>query len=210
MTRLLATLPWDDLPKRPVVGFSDGTALLSSLEKNRGGPLLHGPVINSLPDTTPEALEHLHRLLTGQDTPPLRGESWIQGTASGPITGGNLSVLAAMCGTPWQVDARGKLLLLEDIGEPAYRIDRLLQQLTDAGVFRGVAGIALGGFTACSPPPGASWSLRDLLLEQLTRINVPVVGGLPFGHISNNFAIPIGAHGTLGDGQLSWSLSLEA
>jgi muramoyltetrapeptide carboxypeptidase len=210
LTRLLRTLPWSELPNRPVIGFSDGTALLAALDAHRGGSLVHGPVVNSLPDTTEEALEHLDHVLHGRNTRPLSGDAWVDGHATGPIIGGNLSVLAAMCGTPWQPDARGKILLLEEIGEPAYRIDRLLQQLADAGVLRDVAGIALGGFTSCSPPKGATWTLRELLLEQLGQRNVPVVGDLPFGHISNNYAIPIGAQGTLRDGKLSWSPPVEA
>lgn len=203
LTRLLPRLPVDDLVARPVIGFSDVTALFAALHP-KVYPLIHAPMPHSLPATDEASRTHLFDLLAGAPLPALHGESWIGGEARGWLCGGNLAVLAALCGTPWQLDADGAILVLEDIGEAPYRIDRLLQQLVSAGVLEGVAGIALGEFTKCDPPDGSGWTLRDVLLDHLRPLGVPVVGNLPVGHGAANRAFPWGARARLADGRLAW------
>jgi muramoyltetrapeptide carboxypeptidase len=202
LTRILSALELSDLPKRPVVGFSDATALFALLWRRRAGPLVHGPVIHSLGRTDEGSLAHLWDVLAGRPTAPLLGETWVAGEATGPVLGGNLAVLAALCGTPWQLDARNAILVLEEVGEPAYRIDRLLQQLRDAGVFDRVAGVAVGQLVDCRVPTDATFTLRDVFLDQLVRLRVPVVGDLPIGHGPANRAFVWGTEGTLRDGRL--------
>ena len=124
------------------------------------------------------------------------------GECTGPVLGGNLAVLAALCGTPWQLDARNAILVLEEVGEPAYRIDRLLQQLRDAGVFDRVAGVAVGQLVDCRVPKDATFTLRDVFLDHLVQLRVPAVGGLPIGHGPANRAFVWGTEGTLRDGRL--------
>jgi muramoyltetrapeptide carboxypeptidase len=209
LTRILDRLPYADMPARPVIGFSDVTALLVALHAHRGGPLIHGPVLHSLHEVTDTARRHLALLLKGQQTEPLRGHALCGGQASGPLVGGNLTVLAALCGTPWQLDAHGSILFLEDVGEPAYRIDRSIQQLKSAGVLDGVKGIALGSFADCNSPASASWTLTDVLLEALEPCGVPLVSELPFGHIANNHALPYGVTANLEDGTLVWNPRTE-
>lgn len=209
LTRILDRLPYAEMPQRPVIGFSDVTALLVALHAHRGGPLIHGPVLHSLHEVTDAALHHLGLLLKGEETAPLQGHALCRGQASGPLVGGNLTVLAALCGTPWQLNAHGSILFLEDVGEPAYRIDRSLQQLKSAGVLDGVNGIALGAFADCKAPASASWTLTDVLLEALEPCGVPLVSDLPFGHIANNHALPYGVTANLDDATLTWNVEPE-
>lgn len=204
MTRLLPRMAALPPVHKPVLGFSDVTALFCAMRTWGWTGAIHAPVVHSLAVTDPGSLEHLFALLAGQAVPALRGESWIEGRASGPLIGGNLSLIAALCGTPWQLHARGAILVLEEIGEPAYRVDRLLQQLVSAGVFDDVAGVAVGELVDCRAPEGATYTLRDVLLDHLAPLGVPVVGGLPIGHGAANRAFPWGVAATLGNGALAW------
>lgn len=198
MTRLLDRVDWDAVQAKPVLGFSDVTALHSVL-LNRGlGPAIHAPVLHSIPVTDAPSLAHLWQLLRGQDTAPLCGESWTPGTVEAPVVGGNLCLLAATCGTSAQLDTRGAILLLEDVGEPAYRIDRMLQQIANAGLLQGLAGVAVGEFKDCRVPEGAAWTMEDVLRSHLEPLGVPVVAKLPIGHGARNWAIPLGIPARLG------------
>jgi len=202
--RILDRLPYAQLKPRPVIGFSDVTSLFAALDGADDWPLIHGPVVHSLANTDNESLDHLFDLLAGRPTPALRGETWVSGEASGPLVGGNLCVLGTTCGTPWQLEARGAILMLEEIGEYAYRVDRLLQQLASAGVFDGIAGVAVGQFSSCRVPDGADYTIKDILLDHLGRLGVPVLGNLPIGHTEANRAFPWRAPATIADGKLSW------
>ena len=204
ITRLLRHLPWHRLPPRPIIGFSDLTPLLEALRARVGAAGVHGPVLHSLAATDPHDRARLFDVLAGRPVPPLQGEAWVTGEARGPLVGGNLTMLAATCGTPFQVQARGAILCLEDVSEAPYRLDRAVQQLLDAGALDEVAGVALGTWEGCAPPAGADWTLRDVLIDALRPLGVPIVGGLPFGHGARNHALPIGRQATLRDGALSW------
>jgi muramoyltetrapeptide carboxypeptidase len=116
------------------------------------------------------------------------GEVWVAGEAEGPLVGGNLCVLATLCGTPHQLNARGAILALEDIAEPAYKLDRMVNQLREAGAFDGVRAVLLGEFVQCAAPPDADWGVVDVLREALSTLGVPVIAGLPFGHGARNEA----------------------
>lgn len=204
LMHLLGDLPYHRLPRRPVIGFSDVVALHVALASRVGSPVIHGPVLHSLPITDEPSIDHLFALLEGRPVAALAGEAWIDGRAEGPLVGGNLTLLASTCGTAFQLDARGAVLVLEDIGEHPYRIDRSLQQIGMAGVLDGVAGVAVGTFVGCDPDEGADWTMRDVLLEHLEPLGVPVVGGLPIGHGERNRAFPWGARAALVEGTLSW------
>jgi muramoyltetrapeptide carboxypeptidase len=190
--------------RKPVIGFSDATALFCTLHAHGLGPLVHAPVLHSLAGTEPADVEHLFALLAGDEPEPVQGEPWVEGEAHGPLVGGNLCLLAAMCGTPWQLDATGAILVLEEVGEPPYRVDRLLQQIRSAGVFEGVAGVLIGDFTGADVPEGANWTMRDVLVDQLRDLGVPVVGRLPIGHGARNRAFVWGAQARIAaDGTVS-------
>lgn len=205
LSRLLPALLASPLPPVPVVGFSDGTVLLN----HHAGPCVHGPVINSLiGHADKESLAHLRAVLRGE-TPPLAGTAWLPGEASGRLVGGNLCVLASLAGTPGALRADGCIVALEDTGEAAYKVDRLLTQLIQAGAFDGVRGFALGTFDGADAPEGADWTLRDVLLERLAPLGVPVLGGLPFGHGRANRAFRFGpAH--IDGHQLAWGIEAPA
>jgi muramoyltetrapeptide carboxypeptidase len=205
VTQLLEWLPYTRLPKRAVIGFSDVVALLVALTSRVGSPVVHGPVVHSLSLTDEASLDHLFDLLEGRPVAPLVGQMWVDGEASGALVGGNLCTLAAMAGTRFQLDAHGAILVLEEVTEAPYRIERNLQQLRSAGVLDGVAGVAVGTFLDCDPPAGAAWSLREVLLDHLGPLGVPVVGGLPIGHGPANRAFPWGVEATLAGGRLTWS-----
>lgn len=188
--RLLSRLRWSK-PKW-LVGFSDITALHVSLQK-LGWSSVHGPVVTQLGRQPASVMEHLASLLEGQLAPALKGNRAITaGVAEGRLLGGNLSVLTSLVGTPWMPDFRGAIVLLEDVGERPYRIDRMLTHLSLAGVFEGIAGLALGEWTDCEEK-GAAYSSTDVLAEWAARFQVPCVGGFPIGHGAVNEPVVLGA-----------------
>jgi muramoyltetrapeptide carboxypeptidase len=113
---------------------------------------------------------------------------------TGPLLGGTLTILAHLAGTPYAPRLDGAILLLEDVGEKPYRIDRYLTQLALAGSLSGVAGVALGRFTSCDDDGVLA---ADVVREAVLALGVPVVEGLPIGHEDANFAVPLGAPVTL-------------
>jgi muramoyltetrapeptide carboxypeptidase len=209
LTRILHRLDPDELQNKPIIGFSDVTALFAALHPRGKGPLIHGPMPHSLPGTDQASVEHLFALLAGEAPPPMLGEVWVAGEAEGPLVGGNLCMLATLCGTPWQLDVSGAVLVLEEVGEAPYRVDRMLQQLRSSGGLDGVAGVALGEFTTgANAATGADWTLRDVLLDHLGELGVPVIADLPIGHGLRNRAFVWGDRVRIRDGALSWASPL--
>jgi muramoyltetrapeptide carboxypeptidase len=199
--RILHALDWDALVRRPkpVIGFSDNTALHLAIQR-RGIVSFHGPHPATL-EMSDFSRDGLLRALT--DPRPAgvlpfpgdgaRAEPLAPGAAEGRLVGGNLALVAATLGTPYAIRPEGAILLLEEVGEAAYRLDRLFSQLRLAGVLDAVAGIALGGFTECPdeevehlPTP------REVLLDRLDGLGIPMACGFPFGHLSDNWTLPEG------------------
>jgi muramoyltetrapeptide carboxypeptidase len=115
------------------------------------------------------------------------------GSAEGTLTGGNLSLLASMVGTPWLPNFAKKIVCIEDIGEKPYRIDRMLVQLFQSTDLHKAAGIILGQFKDCEAKPGEkSFSLEETLRQQFKDINAPVLYGFSFGHIDEQCTLPFG------------------
>ena len=108
--------------------------------------------------------------------------------------------MAASLGTPWEIDTRGAILLLEDVNEPPYRIDRLLQQLRAAGKLARLAGLGIGAFTGCVDERYPEPTAEDVVEEIARALRIPLVTGLPFGHCKDNRAWPVGARATLDGG----------
>jgi muramoyltetrapeptide carboxypeptidase len=128
-----------------------------------------------------------------------------QGKVSAPLLGGNISILCASLGTPWQPPFKNKILFFEDLDEVPYRFDRMLTQLLNAGLMQQVAGVAIGINANCGDPKAKRakeyrQTLEDVFKERLMPLKVPVVTGLPFGHIPLNATLPIGIRATL-DGE---------
>lgn len=192
MTRLLPGLEGIPLPAKPVIGFSDITALHQTLQR-QGLVSIHGPVLTQLPRLDASTHSRLFELL--ESTEPaaeLTGlETYVDGTAEGPLLGGNLSVLTRLLGTPFLAPLEGAILLLEDVGERPYRLDRMWTHLMLAGVFRQVRGIVLGEFTGCEEKE-ADFSSADVLRELAAATGLPCAAGFPIGHGARNQPLPLG------------------
>lgn len=203
LMRLLSRLDIAGMVPKPVVGFSDITALHQLLQRERRVSL-HGPVLTQLPRLDGPTHERLFQLLESDSAAAtLSGtEAYVGGVAEGPLLGGNLSVLTRLLGTPYLPNLEGAILLLEDVGERPYRLDRMWTHLALAGVFRQVRGIALGGFTACEEK-AAEYSSGDVLRDLARATRLPCVAGFPIGHGEHNQPAPLGVRVRLDAGDLS-------
>jgi muramoyltetrapeptide carboxypeptidase len=194
-------------PAKLLVGFSDITVLHAVLQA-AGRVSVHGPVVTQLASQPGGIVERLFALLEDGAAPPapLIGTPIVGGVAEGPLLGGNLSLVTRLLGTPWLPDLDGAVLLLEDVGERPYRIDRMWTHLRLAGVFERVVGLALGEFTDCEDPDG-DFTLRDVLWSLAAEARLPCVGGLPIGHGAVNVPVALGTHVRLdgGTGMLSFA-----
>ena len=192
MMRLLAGLEGIALAAKPVVGFSDIVALHQLLQRH-GLVSIHGPVLTQLGRLDASAATRLFELL--ESTAPaaaLTGtETYVEGTAEGPLLGGNLAVLTRLLGTPYLAPLEGAVLLLEDVGERPYRLDRMWTHLALAGVFRQVRGIVLGEFIGCEEK-NADFSSAEVLRELAADTGLPCAAGFPIGHGEHNEAVPLG------------------
>jgi muramoyltetrapeptide carboxypeptidase len=210
---LLRLLPHLDLEllranPKPIVGFSDGTALLA-LAARAGVASVHGPVVTQLARLEAEDRAGLFGLLEAPGPGLLFSdlEAPLPGRVQGPLLGGNLEVFSRLVGTPFLPDLTGAVLFFEDLGERPYRVDRLLTHLDLAGVFDAASAVVVGDFSGCkersdsglpSPP------VEEVLLERLGRLAIPVALGAKLGHGERNIAVPYGTiveldtrHGTL-------------
>lgn len=180
---------------RPLLGFSDATALFCGLRRAPVARGIHAPVLHSLVDATDERSQEALRVLLQEGRfPVLPGRPLGPGfrPRRGPLVGGNLCVLASLCGTPWALRARGAIVLLEEIAEPPYKVDRLLTQLLQSGALRGARGLVLGSFTRCDPPEGAGYTLEEVLRERLEPLGLPILVGAPVGHGAENLPWRVG------------------
>ena len=176
------------------VGYSDLTVLLSRLRAEADLVCFHGPMVASdLARLGADELERFRRFLfnesgwwSGEGLECRQG-----GTARGHLAGGCLSVLVTTLGTPYEIDTRGAVLFLEDIGEPPYRIDRMLTHLSHAGKLEGLAAVVLGSFLKCDDEenPGEVLAIFD---EILGPLGIPVVAGFDAGHGSGGAVLPMG------------------
>lgn len=175
----------------PLVGFSDVTAL-HAWAAIQGVPTIHGPVVTQLPRLPAEHVEALFALLEGRGAPRLRGLLPLcGGAAGGTLFGGNLTVLSHLCGTPLMPDLEGRILLLEEVNEAPYRIDRALTQLRLSGVLQRAAGVVVGD---CAPGGDSlvQQVVRVVLEDRLGDLDLPVVLEAPVGHGPRNLALPLG------------------
>lgn len=197
-TRILPLVDWRKTARRPrlVIGYSDLTAILAWLSTRLGVPSIHGPMAAADVAARPsaKALSAFARLAAGEFSPK---EAWGPpserlrgGAAEGILSGGCLSVLTSLLGTPFEPDFRGALLFLEDVGEPCYRVDRMLTQWIQSGRLRGIAGMLVGKMV----PAGGETEedLARVFAAAGRRLSVPVRYGFPAGHATANLALPFG------------------
>jgi len=200
-TRLLGRLPADLLAGTAKLhcGFSDLTALSAFLRERCGLLSVHGPMVAAdlAKPLDPLTAAWFPALLEGRAPDRLEAPAadvLVAGCAEGPLVGGCLSLLAALAGTPWEFDYDGAVLFLEEVGEEAYRVDRMLGTLVSSGRLGRLTGIIAGSMTRVTfggvEDPER---LRALLLDRLSPLGVPVAAGLPFGHEGPNVPLPVGA-----------------
>jgi muramoyltetrapeptide carboxypeptidase len=212
-SRFLPDLDFNLIRKNPkiLIGYSDITALHLAIHQNTGLVTFHGPVAAST--YSDYAKNHVVDVLMNPSTPYkielspdniakesnlFKTETITKGKARGKLIGGNLSLLTALAGTPSGLrDTKGKILFTEDVGEQPYRVDRMLTQLRQSVDLRQLAGIALGVFEDCNPKDGNSQSLIDVIKDRLGDLGIPVIYGLSFGHIRDQFTLPIGIEAEL-------------
>lgn len=186
-------------------GFSDGTTLLSAWA-TRGWDAWSTPPLTQIARLDEASLERLVLGLNG-DVPPFEElVPIVTGRAEGRLMGGNLAVLGSLVGTPQMPSFAGAIVMFEDIGEAAYRVDRLLHQLFFAGAFAGVAGVVLGEFTGLSMRE--TFEVQVALDDFFVRLGLPCARGLPLGHGTRNVPLPLGRRATLAvDDRASLSLA---
>jgi muramoyltetrapeptide carboxypeptidase len=196
--RILSLLDYKIIQKNPkiFVGFSDVSALLSTLYSRCRLVTFHGPTVTTLGNTDNRTKDSLLSMITSGEKPEIAMESGITlkpGSASGPVLGGNLNTLCHLLGTRFQPDFKGSILFLEDRGEAAYRIDRMLNQMKLAGCFNGLAGFILGAFEDCGDTDDIIRIAGDIFKDY----KIPMLAGLEVGHGKRNLAIPTGLNATL-------------
>ena len=210
--RVLPYLDYDVIARNPKVfiGFSDITALLNVIYQRTGLVTFHGPVAGSTFNTY--SAENFRRIVmtaepAGLLTPPEKRPNVLvdrvnriirlaPGKATGRLVGGNLTLLAATMGTPYEIETAGKIVFLEDVDEDVYRIDRMLTQLALGGKFDRAAGVVFGRCTDCDSR-NSGFSLEDVLRERFGSLRIPAISGLSFGHIEDKLTLPVGIMATL-------------
>ena len=210
--RLLDLVDYECIRTHPkvFVGYSDITALHLSIGQRTGLVTFHGPMVASdmgkgLSDYT---WDYFSRAITISEplgaiiNPPnlLYPEFIVQGRAQGYLTGGNLSLIVSTLGTPYEIDTRGKILFLEEVGEAPYRIDRMLTQLLLAGKLQDAAGIVVAVCEGCDMDDAPGFTLEEVLRDRLGNLNIPVLYNLHFGHTREKATLPLRVMAILGSG----------
>ncbi|KZR81882.1 putative murein peptide carboxypeptidase [Prochlorococcus marinus str. MIT 1342] len=184
-----------------LMGFSDVTALLWARLAAGFDGCVHGPLLTTLAKEPAWSQARLHDLLFGKPIPDLEGQPWMGGVASGPLVVANLTVASHLLGSSHVPDLKGAILILEDVEEAPYRIDRMLTHWRLTGLLQRLAGLGFGSFEGCEVPeqiPGdQTFQLEEILKERSTDLGIPVVGQLPVGHCCGNAALPLGRQAQL-------------
>ena len=199
--RLLDQLDFELIRRnpKPLIGYSDITALHTAIYRHCGGLVtFHGGMLNAdllgakLPPTESSLLAQLGGLVRCGEQIVHPADyaltTVLPGVASGPLLGGNLSMLGATMGTLAELDTEGCILFIEDVNEPLYRVDRLLTQLRLAGKLEGIKGVLVGDFAGITPA-----ALAPLLEDTFAPLGVPVLAGWRSGHCDPNVCLPLGA-----------------
>ncbi len=210
--RVLPYLDFELIARKPkvLIGYSDITALLNAIHQRTGLITFHGPLGGSTIE--PYSLENFRRVVMTPEPagvlalPEKKATELVDrtnrvlrlapGKASGRLAGGNLTLLAALMGTPYELQTEGAIVFAEDVREELYRVDRMLTQLALGGKFDRMAGFVFGRCSECNYT-GPSFSLEDILRDRFGSGPRPAISGLSFGHIEQKLTIPVGAMATL-------------
>jgi muramoyltetrapeptide carboxypeptidase len=194
---------------KPFVAFSELTVLHCALGERAGLVTFYGHMTSALGVVSERAQRDWLRAVTtaeplgviDPDGPPAR--TLVPGVAEGMLVGGTLSLVASLLGTPWELDTRGRILLLEDVDEEPPRIDRYLIQLLNAGKLQDAAGIWLGDYLRCRPREqwplfaGHNLTVEELFDELIVPLGIPTIHGLPVGHAKDVVTVPLGVQARL-------------
>lgn len=214
MGRIIDQLDFTRFKKKPkwLIGFSDITVLHCHLNRRLNIACMHAPMAAAFNDGEHknEFIESLHKAITGKKANYKTAAHTFNrpGKASAELVGGNLSLLAHLCGTPSEIDTRNKLLFIEDIGEYIYNMDRMMYQLKRCGKLDQLAGLIVGGFTDVKDterPFGRS--VYETIKEIVADYDYPVCFGFPVSHEKVNYALKVGVHYTLNIGKKQVQLS---
>ena len=202
VARMLDRVDFDVIRANPkiLLGYSDITALHTAIHEKVGMVTFHGPMPSTcwpkFDDFTRDSM--LRALTSTQPLGVLKNPEGkapvcvVPGTCEGTLVGGNLTLIASACGTPYALDVEDKVLLLEDIGEKYYRLDSMLTQLRQAGMFEKCAGVVLGGFTECSVEyPEYTLALEDIIRDIIVPAGKPVLANMAIGHM-DTITVPLG------------------
>lgn len=202
--QLLQHLDYQNIIQNPklFIGYSDITALHIALLQNSGLATVHGPMAASdlARDCTDYTRDSLLQVLTTpdpigkiQNPDGFAIEQLVEGVAEGEIVGGNLALVSALMGTPYELDTKGKLLFLEDVGEEPFKVDRMLTQLALAGKIEDSAGIILGTFTECeSPNYSHGFDMIDVFKNIIAPFGKPTIYNVQAGHCDIKMTLPFG------------------
>lgn len=205
--RIASQINYDIIKNNPKIfwGYSDITFLHNAIQKQTGLVTFHGPMVASdigsvdhVDEVTSSFFQQLFEpkiISYTEQYSPL--EVMVEGKVSGEMVGGNLSLIVSSLGTPFEMDTRGKLLLIEDINEEPRSIDRMLNQLYMAGKLQEAAGILLGDFNNCVPNRKQSLTLEEVLEHYVLLANRPTLSGFKIGHCTPHIAIPLGVTATM-------------
>ena len=200
--RILPLLDWETIKKNPKFfgGYSDVTAMLNALNQICGVESYHMPMVGAWHSGMDAYTEsYVKAMLFGEPIEYVNPEgcpitTLVPGVAEGPLCGGNLSLLAASMGTPYEIDTKGKILFIEEIGERPYKVDGMLTNLRNGGKFDDAAGIILGAFTDCADKEGTigGLSLEDIYRELIVPAGKPTISGVVCGHCEPTMSLPMG------------------
>jgi muramoyltetrapeptide carboxypeptidase len=215
--RLLPFIDYELIKANPkvFVGYSDITALLFAIHAKTGLVCFHGPVgASTFSGFTSEQFEDV--IIKGKNKTTIeRPKKWDDlddpayqlskinhGEAKGALIGGNLSLIVSLMGTPYDIDFTDKIVFIEDVGESPYKVDRMLTQILNSRKFETAKGIVLGVFNDCETKPddpdfSQSLSLKEVLEDRFSNLNIPVIYGLPIGHIGDNATLAFGVQAEL-------------
>lgn len=213
--RILNKIDFKAIKKNPkvFVGYSDITAIHIAIKNKCNMVTFHGPMLYS--DFGKEMDNYsrcsfLRAVTTSDPYGELKNPEGTEkikvllpGSATGKMVGGNLTVIISTIGTPYEINTRDKMLLMEEVGEEPYRVDRMLTQLLLCGKLQECSGIILGQWTRCSPEePEKSLSLIEVFYDRLSSLGIPILYNVAFGHEKTKATIPLGVKGTItGDGR---------
>lgn len=226
-TRILTHLDYDIIRNNPkaLIGFSDITALIQGIYKETGLICFHGPVGSTIDDAYSQ--KYFKKvLMKGKDSqiienvklkdPELLNHSEYErytitsGNCKGELVGGSLTLVNALVGTPHEIDFTDKLVFLEDVEEAPYRMDRMLTQLIEGSTFSKAKGIVFGVCKGCDREKKPdNFTLKEVIMDRIAPLGLPSAYGMSFGHVPNNFTVPVGIHAAFNADDMTLEL-LEA